>query len=109
VNTFGEGKAHYVASRNDARFHADFYGRLIRGLGLRRALGADLPDGVTAQVRTDGTREFVFVLGFNRERVDIDLGSAVYEDGLTGEPVSGTLSLPAYTVRVLKRPSGPCA
>jgi beta-galactosidase len=102
VNAFGKGRAYYIASRNDERFHADFYGRLIGDLKLRQALGCKLPDGVTAQVRTDGKREFIFVLGFNRQPVEIALGSKRYRDVLTGQAVSGTLPLPSYTVRILE-------
>jgi len=100
VNRFGRGKAYYIASRNDARFHSDFYGQLIRHLGLRKALGTDLPDGVTAQIRTDGKRDFIFLLGFNRRQVTIELEENSYEDFLTKETVSGTIELPAYTARI---------
>jgi beta-galactosidase len=101
VNGYGNGRAYYVASRNDARFHGDFYRRLIDDLGLRRALGTDLPDGVTAQVRTDGKRDYVFVLGFNREPAVIDLGARTFRDLLSGREVAGTLEVPPYTTRVL--------
>lgn len=103
VNKFGNGKAYYIASRNEPRFHTAFYGQLIKDLGLRRALGCDLPDGVTAQIRTDGKRDFIFLLGFNREPVAIDLGEAKYRDLLTGESVAGSITLPAYTIRILEQ------
>lgn len=102
VNHRGKGRAFYIASRNEHRFHADFARHLIDDLGLRRALGTELPDGVTAQIRTDGEREYVFVLGFNRETVTIELGGARYRDRLTGECVSGSMSLQPYTARILE-------
>jgi len=102
VNEYGKGKAYYIASRNEPRFHADFYGQLIRDLRLRRALGTDLPDGVTAQVRTDGEREFIFILGFNREPVTIKLGPLRYLDLLTGDQVVDSISLPPYTARIIE-------
>jgi beta-galactosidase len=102
VNAVGKGRAYYIASRNEPRFHADFYRRLIDQLRLRRALGTELPDGVTAQVRTDGKREFVFLLSFNRAPVEIDLGKTVYRDLLTCERLSGVLGLPPYTARILQ-------
>jgi beta-galactosidase len=103
VNALGQGQAYYIASRNDARFHADFFNHQIEALGLTRALGCTLPDGVTACTRTDGKREFVFVLGFNREACRIDLGGAKFKDVVTGEAVAGQLDLPLYTARVLER------
>ncbi len=102
VNHYGAGRAYYIASRNEHRFHQDFYEHLIDDLGLRRALGASLPDGVTAQIRTDGKQEYLFVLGFNREPVEIVLGDVRYLDHLTGEPVAGVMQLDPYTVWILR-------
>jgi beta-galactosidase len=103
VNKHGKGRAYYIASRNDAKFHTDFYGHLIETLGLRQALGGPLPDGVTAQTRTDGEKDYIFVLGFNREPVEINLRGAKYTDGDSGEIISGTLAVPPYSTRVLHR------
>jgi len=100
VNKAGAGSAYYVASRNDARFHADFYGQLIDQLDLTRALGAKLPDGVTAVERGD----FVFVLGFNRSAVTIDFGRSTFTDALNGRRLKGKLRLPRYSALVLRRP-----
>ena len=54
-----------MASRNDSKFLADFYGKLAADLDLLRALPAELPQGVTAQLRTDGEKKFIFVMNFN--------------------------------------------
>ena len=102
LNLWGEGRAYYIASRNEPRFQANFYGHLIDELHLRKALGAALPSGVTAQIRTDGEREFVFLLGFNREEAEIDLGNACYRDCLTSQSLTGAIRLPPYTARVLR-------
>ncbi|HMP76712.1 MAG TPA: beta-galactosidase [Kiritimatiellia bacterium] len=107
VHTHGKGRAYYMASRNEPRFHADFYRKLIDDLALRRVLGCELPDGVTAQVRTDGEREFIFVLGFNREPVHLDLGAAAYRDLRTGVEYRGRTTLPAYTALVLESVNSP--
>jgi beta-galactosidase len=106
VNRFGKGQAYYVASRNDDRFHRDLYGGLARQLGLRTAVAGPLPPGVTAQVRSDGTRDYVFVFSFARQPHDVPLGAAAHADALTGEPVGSTIRLPAYGSRVLVRERG---
>ena len=103
VNRFGKGKAYYVASRNDERFQRDFYAALVRDLKLPRALDASLPPGVTAQVRSDGQVDYVFVFSFSKAAHDVPLGATAYTDAITGEPVAGTLPLPAYGSRVLTR------
>ena len=101
VNELGKGRAYYIASRNDERFLDDFYGALGRQLGLLRALDAELPSGVSAQLRTDGERRFVFLMNFNPAPVTVDLGAISGVDLLTGAPLQKHVELPAYGVVVL--------
>jgi beta-galactosidase len=103
VNRFGKGRAYYLATRFGEDFNDDFYGGLIDDLKLHRNLGTRLPQGVTAQRRTDGDREFVFVLSFVKQSHEIDLGERTYTDALSGERITGKLSLPGYGYRVLER------
>lgn len=102
VNRHGQGRAFYVASRNETRFQSDLYNHLIDALEIPRALGTNLPDAVTAATRTDGQRNFTFLLSFRRDSCEIDLGTRKYTDVLTREPVAGRLSLPSYSVRILE-------
>jgi beta-galactosidase len=103
VNRYGQGWAYYVASRNESRFLDDVYGALSANLGLLRALDVDLPAGVSAQLRTDGERESVFLMNFNAHPVSIDLGDVAYTELLMGAPVSGQAELEVYGVMVLAR------
>ena len=103
VNTYGRGQAFYVASRNDDTFLDAFYGRLIAQLGLKRALDADLPAGVTAQLRSDGKNEFVFVMNFNRDSRNLDLGRHTYFDHLTEKQMVGAIEVCGYGCLVLER------
>jgi len=105
VNAFGRGEAYYVAFRNDEEFLDDFYEALSRKLSLRRVLETDLPPGVTAQVRTDGEREFVFLLNFTRQTHRVDLAGESFRDVLSGETVEGAVSLEPYGSLVLQRPA----
>ncbi|MGO9243370.1 MAG: beta-galactosidase [Verrucomicrobiia bacterium] len=104
VNALGKGRAYYIASRNDDRFHDDFYGGLARGLGLMRVLETRLPKGVTAQLRTDGKDDFVFLLNFQSKPRKVNLGRESVADMLTGKTVNGTVTLPAYGSLLLRRP-----
>ncbi len=103
VNRFGHGKAYYLAARTDEPFYGAFYGRLAAEAGIRRALDTELPAGVTAQVRTDGERDYVFVLNFSGAAQRIELDGCAYTDVESGEPVSGELALDMHGVRILKR------
>ncbi|MEA3440028.1 MAG: beta-galactosidase [Chloroflexota bacterium] len=101
VNRFGDGQTFYIASRNDDRFLDDFMGVLGQSLKLKRALDADLPQGVTAQLRTDGKRRFVFLLNFTASMQHVEWGKVSFTDLLTGQVVHDRAELPPYGVMVL--------
>ena len=101
VNTYGSGRAYTITSNNDDAFLRDFYGALNADLRLKRALDANLPHGVTAQLRTDGNRDFIFLMNFNNAPATVDLESTAYTNLLTGTKLSGPVALDAYDVKVL--------
>jgi beta-galactosidase len=92
VNPFGKGKAYYVASRNDARFIADLLKSLITKAGIKPSVGFELPEGVTATVRSDGQRKWVFAMNFRNEAVEL--------------PNAEKTQLKPYDIRVLNRVKG---
>ncbi len=100
VNKHGKGRAYYMASRNDHRFMADFYGRLVGDLSIERALDADLPPGVTAQARTDGSTRFVFLMNFNDSAQTVEIKGS-HSDLLTGRVEEKIINLMPYGVMVL--------
>jgi beta-galactosidase len=101
VNRFGKGRAYYVASRNDDAFLDAMFGTLIRDVKPARALEADLPPGVTAQHREQSGRRYVFLMNFQAGPQQVQLGSAVYQDALTGQAVQGQVVIPGRGVVVL--------
>lgn len=103
VNSFGAGKAYYMASRFDESFLKDFYASLIVQLGLKRVLDTELPTGVTAQIRSDGVNEFVFVMNFSEEPKTVSVGEGISQELLTGEKDLSHVSLKPYGVAILKR------
>ncbi len=102
VNTFGKGRAFYVASRNDGRFLEDLTGRLAADLGIEPALKATLPEGVTAQLRTDGQRRFVFLLNFTTAAQTVELGGQQARDMLTGDACGSTIQLDPHGSQVIE-------
>ncbi|MEF2965539.1 beta-galactosidase [Paenibacillus sp. M1] len=101
VNRRGTGKAYYIASRNEAKFHDDFYKGLMEDLGIRPAHGLKSPKGVSVQTRTDGETEYIFVMNFTEEtqRVETDRS---YRNVISGEIIREAVELPRYGVLILK-------
>lgn len=102
VNASGKGKAYYIAARMGRDFLSDFYGAMAADLKLQRVIDADLPTGVTAQRRTDGQTDFVFLMNFNDLPVTLNLGESC-DELLTGESVGPDLTLERYGVGVLRK------
>jgi beta-galactosidase len=102
VNDFGKGQAFYVASRNEEKFLDEFLGILIQKRNPLRAVTHPLPEGVTAQLRTDGQNRFVFIMNFNPDHRVVQLDDFIYTDVLTNELENSSLDLTGYGVRILK-------
>lgn len=101
-NAVGKGEAWFVAARMDASFQRDFFCQRLQQLGIMGTLEAELPAGVTAQTRTDGQQEFVFVMNFLANAATVDVGQGGV-DMDTGKPVSGEVELPPRGLLIFKR------
>lgn len=97
----GKGRAIYLAARTRDGFLADLYGKLAEQLGISSVLRGTLPNGVTAQMRTDGVAKHVFLMNFNRAAVSVPV-TGNYCDLLDGKPVGAAIVLQKYGVKVLK-------
>jgi beta-galactosidase len=105
-NSFGKGKAYYIAFRSDLDFLTDFYTRLVHDLRITKVIDTDLPEGVTAQKRSDEETDYVFLMNFSNTEKTVDLNEDVFRDMLDGTRVEGRLQLSGYGVRVLERKQG---
>ena len=103
VNNYGNGKAYYVAARTENDFDTEFFTKVINDLDIKPVINTELPLGVTAQMRTDGENDYVFVMNFTEESKKVLLDNNEYVDMITDEVLSGELKLNKYEVRVLKR------
>ena len=103
VNLFGDGKAYYIASRNEAAFQEAFISRLIEECGIAKVLDTELPKGVTAQLRTDGRHDYIFVMNFTAENRSVSLPEETNTDVLKGTRKKGALKLPPYGTSILRR------
>ena len=102
VNLFGKGQAYYVASRNDAQFHADFFTALAKEMHLPRAINTPLPEGMTAARRTDGESEFIFLQNYSAQSQSVTL-PLDYQDIVHGGNLPRKLTLPAFGYQILTR------
>ncbi|MDR3284426.1 MAG: beta-galactosidase [Treponema sp.] len=76
VNRYGKGEAYFLAARTHTDFLDDFYHDLVDQCGVRRVIASPLPPGVTAQVRSDGKTDYVFLLNFSPVSAKVDTGFA---------------------------------
>ncbi|MDF1513276.1 MAG: beta-galactosidase [Anaerolineae bacterium] len=105
VNTYGSGQAYYCATNFESDFYAAFYKQLDNKLNLLHSLDAELPYGVSAQMRSDGETNYIFLLNFNAFTATVDLHEREYKDLISNEVLTGQISLPTYDVKVLVSPS----
>ncbi|SNX53392.1 beta-galactosidase [Thermoanaerobacterium sp. RBIITD] len=103
VNNYGNGKAYYIAFRNNDDFVDDFYGKIIEFLNIKRSINCDLPIGVTVQERTDGKRKFVFLLNFTHEQKVVNIKDMKFSDLLSGDMISQKITLTPYGFKILER------
>jgi beta-galactosidase len=74
VNRRGSGRAWFIAARTGADFLQDFYRALLADCRIKPVLERPLPEGVTAQVRSDGEKEYVFVMNFTPSAQTLETG-----------------------------------
>ncbi len=102
-NSFGKGKAYYLAGRTGEDFLKAFYCRLVGSAGVSRNVGAELPEGLTVQCRRGGGKEFLFVLNFADQDHQLPVAEGRFIDVLSGGEVSHTLRVTAYGAFILQR------
>jgi beta-galactosidase len=103
INRFGQGAVYYMATRTDEAFLKDFYHRIVDQYGVTRALPVDPPAGVSAAVRGQGEKEWVFLLNFTTQQQVVELGDGRCCELLSDRTVEGSLALDGYEVAVVER------
>ena len=73
VNSVGKGKAYYIAARMDQSSSEHFYKQILKEAGIEGALQTELPAEVTAQIRTDGVNEFIFLMNFGQQAQTVEI------------------------------------
>ncbi|SME89160.1 beta-galactosidase [Paenibacillus barengoltzii] len=100
VNSFGKGRAYYVASSPDAAFLQGFLKNLCEEKGIQPLL--DAPEGVEVARRVKDGKAFLFLLNHNEGPAEVEIGSEAYKDLLAQTEVSGTVQVPGRGVVILE-------
>jgi beta-galactosidase len=104
VNTYGSGRAYYLAARPAADAFLDGFTRgLVSQMKLSRCLDVDLPEGVTLQRRTGGGRTFYFLHNFRRQDQVVDLGATKLRDVSDGRLLTGRTTLAPFGSFVVEK------
>ncbi len=101
VNTYGKGRAYYIAFRGDDGFINDFYDSISAGVSSA-AEYINFPDGVSVRTRENETEVFLFIQNWNETDVEINVKSAL-KNIETNENVSGEVGLKKYETLILKK------
>lgn len=106
VNQFGEGRAYHLATRvKDTSFYVELYQAITNKAGITQTLDSELPAGVTAQLRTDGETDYIFVQNFSGTEQTVKLDNAEYTDLESGLAAPAELHLAVNGLVMLKRKS----
>lgn len=100
VNNFGAGRSFYIASRNEDNFLINFYQQIINKLGIATVLDIVLPEGVTAQLRTNGSIDYIFIMNFTNEEKELTINKS-YKSLLTEKVVTGKLEIESYGIDII--------
>jgi len=102
VNTYGQGKAYYIAARTGDDFLIDFYRSVIARTKVKTTLPLTVPHGVHGTIRTDGDKQYLFVINWNQQAVVAPLDGQ-YRDLLKDQAVSNQIELPGFGSTVLEK------
>ncbi|MDR0399339.1 MAG: beta-galactosidase [Treponema sp.] len=97
LNRRGAGRAYFIAARTGGDFLDDLYRRAAEEAGVK-PLFDELPEGVTAQIRGNGEKDFIFVMNFTNREKRVSGGA-----GMPGP--AGSFDLGPFGVRIIERPA----
>ncbi len=83
-NSFGDGKAYYVATRSDGAFYKKLIGQLCTEQGVESVMVT--PDGVEATARYNADKKYVFLLNHTEEDREV-VADADYYDVLNDRQI----------------------
>jgi beta-galactosidase len=104
VHAYGKGKAYYQAFRGKEDFVQDVIDELLEQLEITKHI-QDAPKGVSAQKRSDGDHEYLFIENYSEAPVESIALNGAYRDMVCGGTVD-SVSLDPFSIRILKKIRG---
>lgn len=100
VNSYGKGKAYYIAFRSDERFLHDLYSKIVKTI-------YDFPEGISVRTRETDDTEYILIQNWTKEckQVCIPLEA---EDMIHNCIVLGETTIAGLETLILKRKKGNC-
>ena len=102
VNRYGEGKAYYVAFRDDGSFTKQMINDILDEVGVSSEFDGALKRGVTAHSRTDGENTYVFLENYTPDDFETETG-ILWTEVDTGKTLTGKFTLSGYGTLILKK------
>ena len=99
VNSFGEGKAYYVATSPDTGFLQGFLANLCADKNIKPLVSA--PEGIESVQRVKDGVSYLFLLNHTAGELIADIGTTERTDLLTGKKFSGSAVVPGRGVLIL--------
>lgn len=97
-NTFGKGKAFYIAARTGEDFLEDFYAYAVKEAGITPLI-PDLPKGVLCTERIGDAGRLLFVMNTVPRENTVRLPQCT--DAETGDKIQGETAFAPYEVKIL--------
>lgn len=101
-HTYGKGQTIYLGFLETEHLHDDLSAGLIEQLGIRRALDAPLPTGVSAQIRHNKANEFLIISNYSETPREVVIGPG-WARLSTDEAVAEKISLGSAGSEILMR------
>ncbi|MBO5200736.1 MAG: beta-galactosidase [Clostridia bacterium] len=102
VNSYGSGKAYYLAFRDKGDFTDMMVERLLAEKNIASAFDGALPQGVTAHSRTDGDTTYLFLENFTASEQTLST-ALCWTDVESGEKLCGTITLAPHKTVIIKK------
>ena len=102
VNNYGNGKAFYIAFRDQGDFADYLIGDIVKECDIKSVFDGELPNGVTAHSRTDGENDFVFIENYTSSEFILET-NLEWINIETNEKIEKTIKLSPISVASLKR------